>query len=195
MTERMKIVKQTRLGGPLIVQIAVILFLLLLLGGIYIPLYLESAAFRARLFDTWWLWVLPGLPAIWGLWLVADCIVTFPARHCRLLLTDFSVDEEKELIRITFKLDGFPKAPVPAEMLTAGYQLIYGKGGPPIRFRCRQTILYDPAGDLYKITLNAAGFLMKIKEIFIFVKRKRLLPYHCIYKVHRFPYDWRNPRF
>lgn len=195
MAERMKIVKQTRPGGPLIVQAAVILFLLLFLGGIYIALYHGNAAFRARLFDTWWLWVLPGLPAIWGLWLVADFIVTFPARHRRLLLIDFQVDEEKELIQIAFKLDGFPKVPVPTEMLAAGYQLIYGKGGPPIRFKRRQTIIYDPAGDLYKITLNAAGFLMKIKEVFIFVKQKRLLPFHCIYKVHRFPYDWRNPRF
>lgn len=92
------------------------------------------------------------------------------------------------------KLNGFPEPQITEEMLQAKYQPIYGRGGPPIRFKKQQAV-YNITEDSYKITINASELLIKIKDIFIYVEQKRLIPYHCIYRVHRFSYDWRNPRF
>ena len=190
----MKILKSERPGGSLIVQIAVFFLLLLFIGCIYIPLYYWNISFRNHLFNTWWLWVLPGLPAIWFLWLIVDSVIAFHTKHCLLQLIDFQVDEIKENIQITFKLNSFHKPHITEKMLQAKYQPVYGRGGPPIRFK-KQQVIYNITDDSYKITINVSGLLIKIKDIFIYVEQKRLIPYHCIYRVHRFSYDWRTPRF
>ena len=70
-------------------------------------------------------------------------------------------------------------------MLQAKYQPIYGRGGLPIRFK-KQQVIYNIADDSYKITINVSELLIKIKDIFIYVEQKGLIPYHCIYLVHRF---------
>lgn len=177
------------------VQIGGIIFLSLFIGGIYIPLYQENVAFRNLLFSTWWPWVLPCFPSMWLLWFIAESMIVLHTKHCLLQLIDFQVDEIKENIQITFKLIGVPQSQVTEEMLKAKYQPVYGKGGLPIRFKYQQTI-YDANEDLYEIIINTSGLLIKIKDIFIYVEQKKgIIPYHCIYRVHRFPYDWRNPRF
>jgi hypothetical protein len=194
MDAKMKILKPERPGGSLIVQIIAVFLLLLFIGCIYIPLYYWNIPFLNHLFNTWWLWVLPSLPAIWFLWLIVDSVIAFHTKHCLLHLIDFQVDETKGNIQITFKLNGFPEPQITEEMLQAKYQPIYGRGGPPIRFKKQQAV-YNITEDSYKITINASELLIKIKDIFIYVEQKRLIPYHCIYRVHRFSYDWRNPRF
>ena len=111
-----------------------------------------------------------------------------------LQLLDFQFDRRNENIRITFKLIGFTQSQVTEKMLTVKYQPVYG-GGLPSRFKYQQTI-YDADEDLYEIIIDTSGLLFEIKDIFIYVKqRKGIIPYHCIYRVHRFLYDWRNPRF
>ena len=108
MDAKMKILKPERPGGSLIVQIIAVFLLLLFIGCIYIPLYYWNIPFLNHLFNTWWLWVLPSLPAIWFLWLIVDSVIAFHTKHCLLHLIDFQVDEIKENIQITFKLNGFP---------------------------------------------------------------------------------------
>ena len=110
-----------------------------------------------------------------------------------LQLFDFQFDKRNENIRITFKLIGFPQSQVTEKMLKAKYQPVYG-GGLPSRFKYQQMI-YNVNEDLYEIIINTSGLLIEIKDIFIYVEQRGLIPYHCIYRVHRFPYDWRNSQF
>ena len=81
MDAKMKILKPERPGGSLIVQIIAVFLLLLFIGCIYIPLYYWNIPFLNHLFNTWWLWVLPSLPAIWFLWLIVDSVIAFHTKH------------------------------------------------------------------------------------------------------------------
>ncbi|HJH04470.1 MAG TPA: hypothetical protein K8W19_10655, partial [Victivallis vadensis] len=50
-----------------------------------------------------------------------------------------------------------------------------------------QQMIYDADEDLYEIIINTSGLLIEIKDIFIYVEQKKgIIPYHCIYLVHRF---------
>ena len=181
----MKVLKPVRLGGPPLVQIGGIIFLSLFIGGIYIPLYQENVAFRNLLFSTWWPWVLPCFPLMWLLWFIAESMIVLQAKHRMLQLLAFQFDKRNENIRITFKLIGVPQSQVTEKMLKAKYQPFYG-GGLPSRFKYQQMI-YDADEDLYEIIINTSGLLIEIKDIFIYVEQKKgIIPYHCIYLVHRF---------